>query len=260
MINLQSPSTSSTQLPPPSSSSVPLQFVESSSASSSLGSIDSNSRNAGGGGRGASFGEETMTSGGGTIQQQGEAEGDNGMPGFLRFSRHPFVCVFHIAFKCLALLTYLLGTYVFGLGYGANDFVFTFVTTTVFVSLDFWTVKNISGRILVGMRWWNDIKEDGSSCWVFESTPPGRTYNATDRHVFWISLNVFPIIWIILACMQLFHPTWFVLCCIGVTLSGANTVGYWKCAKDQRRQVNQWATSTAMRAMLGRFGLGAVAS
>eukprot|EP00922_Rhytidocystis_sp_ex-Travisia-forbesii_P023038 GHVS01033841.1.p1 GENE.GHVS01033841.1~~GHVS01033841.1.p1 ORF type:complete len:245 (-),score=34.32 GHVS01033841.1:148-882(-) len=242
MINLQTASNASTQLP--SASSTRLEFVDSNSASASLGSADS-SRN----GTGGDFGEETM-------QQQQAPVGDNGMPGFLRFSRHPVVCLFHVAFKCFALLTYLLGTYVFGLGYPANDFVFTFVTTTVFVSLDFWTVKNVTGRILVGMRWWNDIRDDGSSTWVFESTPPGRAYNATDRSVFWITLNVFPVLWIILAFMQLFHPTWFVLCCIGVTLSGANTIGYWKCAKDQRRQVNQWATSTAMRAMLGRFGLG----
>eukprot|EP00922_Rhytidocystis_sp_ex-Travisia-forbesii_P007446 GHVS01010874.1.p1 GENE.GHVS01010874.1~~GHVS01010874.1.p1 ORF type:complete len:248 (+),score=33.94 GHVS01010874.1:72-815(+) len=244
MINLQTPSTSSSnsQLPPSSS---PLRFVDSSASSVSTEA----SRHATATG---DFGEEVM-------QQQnggGVGESDNGMPGFLKFSRHPIVCLFHLAFKCLAILTYLLGTYVFGFGYESNDFVFTFVTTTVFVSLDFWTVKNVTGRILVGMRWWNDIREDGSSYWVFESTPAGRSYSSIDRRVFWITLNLFPAFWIILAALQLFHPTWFVLCFIGITLSGANTIGYWKCAKDQRRQVNQWATSTAMRAMLGRFGLG----
>jgi hypothetical protein len=36
--------------------------------------------------------------------------------------------------------------------------------------MDFWTVKNVSGRLLVGLRWWNEIKEDGESVWVFESS------------------------------------------------------------------------------------------
>ena len=27
------------------------------------------------------------------------------------------------------------------------------------------------GRLLVGLRWWNDVKDDGSNVWVFESKP-----------------------------------------------------------------------------------------
>ena len=33
----------------------------------------------------------------------------------------------------------------------------------------FWFVKNIAGRVLVGLRWWNEVKEDGTEIWVFES-------------------------------------------------------------------------------------------
>jgi hypothetical protein len=36
---------------------------------------------------------------------------------------------------------------------------------------DFWTVKNVTGRLLVGLRWWNNIKDDGENEWVFESIP-----------------------------------------------------------------------------------------
>lgn len=34
---------------------------------------------------------------------------------------------------------------------------------------DFWTVKNVSGRLLVGLRWWSENKEDGTTTWLFES-------------------------------------------------------------------------------------------
>ena len=40
-------------------------------------------------------------------------------------------------------------------------------------AFDFWTVKNISGRFLVGLRWWNEVQEDGSEKWIFESAHEG---------------------------------------------------------------------------------------
>lgn len=33
--------------------------------------------------------------------------------------------------------------------------------------------KNVSGRLLVGLRWWNQVDEDGKSRWVFESRKVG---------------------------------------------------------------------------------------
>lgn len=30
-------------------------------------------------------------------------------------------------------------------------------------------MKNVSGRTLVGLRFWNQVDEDGESYWVFES-------------------------------------------------------------------------------------------
>ena len=88
----------------------------------------------------------------------------------------------------------------FGAGYVLN-----FVITVLLLMLDFWTVrsclskqlssvllptilpgcwtsvhalqtKNISGRLLVGLRWWNEVTDEGSN-WRFETleeVPPGR--------------------------------------------------------------------------------------
>ena len=41
--------------------------------------------------------------------------------------------------------------------------------TVLLAALDFWVVKNVSGRILVGLRWWNEINDLGESIWKFES-------------------------------------------------------------------------------------------
>ena len=39
--------------------------------------------------------------------------------------------------------------------------VITFILVTVLGALDFWTIKNISGRLLVGLRWWSEVDEKG---------------------------------------------------------------------------------------------------
>jgi hypothetical protein len=29
---------------------------------------------------------------------------------------------------------------------------------TLLLAFDFWTVKNVTGRLLVGLRWWNEVR------------------------------------------------------------------------------------------------------
>uniref|UniRef100_A0A0E9PZY1 Golgi apparatus membrane protein TVP23 homolog n=1 Tax=Anguilla anguilla TaxID=7936 RepID=A0A0E9PZY1_ANGAN len=43
------------------------------------------------------------------------------------------------------------------------------VTIILLLSSDFWTVKNITGRLMVGLRWWNQVDDDGKSQWMFGS-------------------------------------------------------------------------------------------
>lgn len=64
--------------------------------------------------------------------------------------------------QAAALAFYILSTLF------VDSFVIIFVVTVVLGALDFWVVKNISGRILVGLRWWNEINEQGESVWKFE--------------------------------------------------------------------------------------------
>ena len=47
--------------------------------------------------------------------------------------------------------------------------VLLFVIIVLLLAFDFWTVKNVSGRLLCGLRWWNETGPDGESVWVFES-------------------------------------------------------------------------------------------
>ena len=70
----------------------------------------------------------------------------------------------HFAFKFAAFFTYVLCN-IIGLGY-----ISTFVFVLMLLSIDFWVVKNLSGRLLAGLRWWSTTEEDtGKMVWKFEA-------------------------------------------------------------------------------------------
>ncbi|KAH0477084.1 MAG: uncharacterized protein KVP18_000162 [Porospora cf. gigantea A] len=147
---------------------------------------------------------------------------------------HPTVAVMHWAFKLAALLTYVFGPFVFG-GF-SGDYVFSFILTTILVSLDFWVVKNVTGRLLVGMRWHNETTEDGTSTWVFESSVNESQINSADKTLFWVALVGWPVVWSALFLLELirFELEWVLLIVIALSLGTSNLVGFWKCSKGER--------------------------
>ena len=60
--------------------------------------------------------------------------------------RRPWVAFFHFFFRVSALTVYLFGTLFSG------SFMGIFVSVILLLSLDFWTVKNVSGRIMVSLQ------------------------------------------------------------------------------------------------------------
>lgn len=49
------------------------------------------------------------------------------------------------------------------------DDVHTFIIVVLLSAFDFWTVKNVTGRLLVGLRWSSDFDENGKEVWRFDS-------------------------------------------------------------------------------------------
>lgn len=82
---------------------------------------------------------------------------------YILYCRHPYVSFFHVAFRVAAILGYML------CGMFSDSFITSFVTVILLLSMDFWTVKNITGRLMVGLRWWNYVDDDGKSHWIYES-------------------------------------------------------------------------------------------
>lgn len=94
--------------------------------------------------------------------------------------------------------------------------ILVFILTLLLLSADFYYLKNIAGRRLVGLRWWNEVNTtSGDSHWVFESAEPNtRSVTATDKRFFWLSLYVAPALWIalgILAIVRLNSVIWLSL-------------------------------------------------
>jgi hypothetical protein len=83
------------------------------------------------------------------------------------------------------------------------------------LATDFYYLKNIAGRRLVGLRWWNEVNpQTGDSHWVFESSDPStKVINPTDNKFFWLALYSQPLLWVGLAIVAIlrFEFIWLTL-------------------------------------------------
>jgi len=157
--------------------------------------------------------------------------------------RHPFVVAFHLAFRSLAFIIFL-----FGGQFSHSSFITPFVFIILFLCCDFWTVKNVSGRLLVGLRWWNYIDDQGNSHWIFEQakTSSGgaarRKYRSHEVRLFWLSLVAFPLLWLLFFFICLFNPRWLMVALLGLGMTGANLYGYLRCKFGAHAKMRDVAT------------------
>ena len=165
-------------------------------------------------------------------------ENNEGEPGkikatdFIKKSRNPLVALVTVTLKLLSILSFLF-TSIF-----TRNEALVMTTVILFIAADFWYTKNISGRILVGLRWWNNYdKETQGNIWKFESKNEIKESNV-DRKTFWISLYGFAALWVILFVWEsiAFNFTWAFLCLISMVISGINVVGFFKCSKIQQKK------------------------
>lgn len=152
------------------------------------------------------------------------------LPGTLhwRLSTHPITLLTFLGFRIASLLVYL-----FGLLFTANK-VLIFIITVLLLAADFYYLKNIAGRRLVGLRWWNEVDPDsGDSHWVFESADSSRVSNATDSRFFWLALYVQPLSWTGLAVFAIFRFSilWLPLLAIALALTVTNALAFSRCDK-----------------------------
>lgn len=95
--------------------------------------------------------------------------------GIVRGLKHPITAFFHLFFKTLAILAYMFG------GLFSVGFVNLFIVCILLLAFDFWTVKNVSGRLMVGLRWWSEVQEDGTTVWRYESQSVRQLHSPRPR-------------------------------------------------------------------------------
>ncbi|XP_068380879.1 Golgi apparatus membrane protein TVP23 homolog A [Eschrichtius robustus] len=156
--------------------------------------------------------------------------------------RHPVATFFHLFFRVSAIITYV------GCDWFSRSFVGCFVTVLLLLSFDFWSVKNVTGRLMVGLRWWNQIDEDGKSHWIFEArkvSPNTVAATEAEARVFWLGLIICPMIWIVFFFSSLFSLKlkWLALVIAGISLQAANLYGYVLCKMGGESDISKVTAS-----------------
>lgn len=172
----------------------------------------------------------------------------------LKESSHPMALLFYIFFRISPIFIYLFGTIFIGIITKKNKFILHFIMIILLVSADFWNLKNIAGRLLVGLRWWNEVSVIKSTngefenVWVFETADPSRYINPIDSKLFWTLLYLQPAAWVFLGFLALlkFEFLYLLLIVISISLSLTNAMAYTKC--DKFGKANTLATDIFSRA------------
>ncbi|XP_009633762.1 Golgi apparatus membrane protein TVP23 homolog A [Egretta garzetta] len=152
------------------------------------------------------------------------------------YPKHPLATFFHLFFRVSAIITYLFCDWF------SNSFVACFVTILLLLSFDFWSVKNVTGRLLVGLHWWNQIDEDGKSHWVFQAkrVPTIAASTEAEARIFWLGLIICPVIWTVFFFSTLFSLKlkWLALVIAGISLQTANLYGYIHCKLGGQKSIS----------------------
>ncbi|KAH3663330.1 hypothetical protein OGAPHI_005320 [Ogataea philodendri] len=143
--------------------------------------------------------------------------------------------------------------YLFGLLFTSN-YILNFIVIMLLLASDFWNVKNIAGRLMVGLRWWNEANELGQSVWVFETADPNRYINPIDSKVFWTLLYTTPFLWLVLGFVAAlkFQFLTLILVVMAIVLTSINALAYTKC--DKFGKANNIANDVAGSVASGLFG------
>ncbi|KAI0304845.1 Golgi apparatus membrane protein TVP23 [Russula brevipes] len=164
----------------------------------------------------------------------GDAEA--GLAGIFRQSAHPVVLFVLYLFRVAAIATYIL------CGFVTDNYVVSTVIVVVLLAMDFWNCRNVAGRTLVGLRFWNQVDENGESYWIFESRDPSRPANPVDSKLFWTALYVFPALWLGLFFVSLlkFNLSFVPIVVLALVFNVTNVIGFTYADRDAKKR---WANN-----------------
>ncbi|EJD04049.1 Golgi apparatus membrane protein TVP23 [Fomitiporia mediterranea MF3/22] len=163
------------------------------------------------------------------------SDAEAGIAGIFRQSSHPLILFFLYVFRILALAVYILCE-VF-----TDNYVLASVMVVVLLAMDFWNCRNVAGRTLVGLRYWNQVDDDGESYWVFESRDPSRPANPIDARMFWVAIYAFPVLWLVLLFVALIKLDRFLpIVALALVFNVTNAIGFTYADRDAKQR---WANN-----------------
>ncbi|PFH54647.1 hypothetical protein AMATHDRAFT_52330 [Amanita thiersii Skay4041] len=178
------------------------------------------------------------------------SDAESGIAGIFRQSAHPAALFFLYFFRTAAVVVYIL------CGWFTNNYVLSTVIVVVLLAMDFWNCRNVAGRTLVGLRFWNQVDEDGESFWVFESRDPSRPANPIDSKMFWIALYVYPLIWTLLIIVSLlkFNISFIPIVVLALVFNVTNVIGFTYADRDAKQRWANEVVSSSWNLGLGGIG------
>lgn len=171
-----------------------------------------------------------------------EKEEDISITNFIQKSSNPIVCLFTALFKILTISTFII------LGLFTNNESFVIIITILLGSADFWYTKNVAGRLLVGLRYWNYINPSGEEVWAYQSTNEQERPKANST-TFWTSQYISTGLWVLLFFWELirFKFIWCAVAAVCMTFSFTNLYYYLKCSKRQKENIVNFGKNLAKK-------------
>lgn len=154
--------------------------------------------------------------------------------------------MFHVLFKGGALFCHFFLS-LFVTGYSLYEVII------ILNAFDFWTVKNVTGRLLVGLRWWSEHQPDGHDKWVFECKVQEQTLNPKHEYWFWGFQTISTLAWFLLFIVNALalDLTDCSTVIFGFICSGTNLWAYYKCSRVQKQRVRDLASKLGANFALG---------
>ncbi|KAJ3758838.1 Golgi apparatus membrane protein TVP23 [Lentinula raphanica] len=160
------------------------------------------------------------------------SDAESGIAGIFRQSAHPLALFFLYFFRISAITVYLIS------GFLTDNYVLSTVMVVVLLAMDFWNCRNVSGRTLVGLRFWNQ---------------PSRPANPIDSKMFWIALYVFPALWASLLVVSILKLglAFIPIVILALVFNITNAIGFTYADRDAKQR---WANNVVG----GGWGLGSL--
>ncbi|KAG2501654.1 hypothetical protein HYH03_000158 [Edaphochlamys debaryana] len=159
---------------------------------------------------------------------------------------HNVAVFFHGFFKVAVIVWYWVCTPFI------DSFVIGFVVCVVLLAMDFWVTKNITGRLLVGLRWWNEANDTGSA-WRFETLPEGtRQVLPREKRLFWLALMASTGHWVVACIIAVFGLSkWLLVAIMALLFNASNLYGYFKCSREAQADLKGYLNTTSNTLMQG---------